>query len=202
MIKKLFFLLLIVFSVYGIYTTYSAGYEANLKFAQIDIPSFKEVSDNRAKLDADVKELEKLNSTGITEATEKVKTERKKFETEKQRYDQLALNASREEIKEANKIEEFLLDYLWIKVGNYAADNGIKFKMTPDYSLKTLTFDITGSYISVINFIYDIENDVELGFELEGIIIQGGSSDAIVKAHFIVEDVNVVTAPSEPVEVQ
>ena len=110
----------------------------------------------------------------------------------------LAMTASEKEIAEANKIERYLLDYLWIKVGNYASDNDVKFKMTPNTNEQTLTFDITGKYISVINFIYDLENDLDLNFEINGIVIQGGSTSEIVKANFNVEGIRVVTSPDAP----
>mgnify|MGYP000452560579 FL=1 len=128
----------------------------------------------------------------------KVETSMKTYEARKQEYDMLAMTASEKEIAEANKIERYLLDYLWIKVGNYASDNDVKFKMTPNTNEQTLTFDITGKYISVINFIYDLENDLDLNFEINGIVIQGGSTSEIVKANFNVEGIRVVTSPDAP----
>ena len=72
--------------------------------------------------------------------------------------------------------------------------------MTPDAETATLAFDITGSYVSVINFVYDIQNDEELDFKMDGIVIEGASSDREVKAKFTVEDINVVTSPDQQVE--
>jgi hypothetical protein len=69
--------------------------------------------------------------------------------------------------------------------------------MTPNDADATLSFDITGSYVSVINFIYDIQNDTELNFKVDGIVVEGGSSDQIVKANFVVKEVNVITSPGE-----
>mgnify|MGYP007069975605 CR=1 FL=1 len=133
-------------------------------------------------------------SSPCKNAVASVEGEIKNYESKKQAYDMLALTASRAEIAEANKEEKYLLDYLWIKVGGYAADNDVKFKMTPNESDSTLTFDITGSYISVINFIYDLQNDYELDFAIDSIIIQGGQT---VKANFVVQNVDVVTSPDK-----
>jgi hypothetical protein len=144
-----------------------------------------------------MKQLNSLNSTKLDEAAENVRIEQKNYEAKKNEYDTLALTASKEDIAEANKIERYLLDYLWIRVGNYANDNAVKFKMTPNDADATLSFDITGSYVSVINFIYDIQNDTELNFKVDGIVVEGGSSDQIVKANFVVKEVNVITSPGE-----
>ena len=40
-------------------------------------------------------------------------------------------------------------------------------------------------------------NDAELNFKVDGIVVEGGSSDQIVKANFVVKDVNVITSPGE-----
>ena len=197
MIKKLLYLVIIVVGIYGVYTCYTTGFEKTISFLNIDIPSFAEVTGNKSKLDSDMSKLNSLNTTGIASATENVVTQEANYKSKRDEYVTLAASASEEEIAEANKVEKYLLDYLWIKVGNYASDNGVKFKMTPDIATASLTFDITGTYISVINFIYDLENDTELNFGINGIVVEGGSSSSVVKAYFKVEDVNVVTSPQE-----
>ena len=198
--KKLLVLLIAVISIYGSITALKDGYvgiiteKFQLKF---DVPSYVQIQDEKAELDAKVKELNNLNKSGIPNASGEVGIELQNYANKKDAYEQLKSSANREQIAEANKIEIYLLDYLWIKVGNYANDNAVKFKMTPNQEMATLDFDITGSYISVINFIYDVQNDEELNFQLDGIVIEGASSDKEVKAKFTVEDINVVTSPDE-----
>lgn len=200
MIKKLLLLIAVVICAYGSYTSFAKGYFGLVtpKFQlKMDVVSYSDLKANKEKLDNDMKQLNSLNSTKLDEAAEGVRLEQKNYEAKKTEYDTLALTASKEDIAEANKIERYLLDYLWIRVGNYANDNAVKFKMTPNDADATLSFDITGSYVSVINFIYDIQNDAELNFKVDGIVVEGGSSDQIVKAYFVVKDVNVITSPGE-----
>ena len=140
--------------------------------------------------------MDNLNTKGIPNASGDVDVELRNYAEKKDAYELLKSTANVEQIAEANKIEIYLLDYLWIKVGNYASDNAVKFKMTPNAANATLDFNITGSYISVINFIYDIQNDPELDFKLNGITM-AGSSDREVKVKFTVEDINVVTSPDQ-----
>lgn len=89
--------------------------------------------------------------------------------------------------------EEFLLDYLWILVGNYADDNEVKVLIDVKDG-KSIEFDVTGSYISIINFVYDIANDPELRFVVDNIQLEGGSNqDTVTKAKFTVYGLNIVT---------
>ncbi len=200
MIKKVLLLVLVIIFAYGSYTSFAQGFFGIVtsKFQlKLDVTSYAELKDNKQSMDNHLKELNNLNTTKLNEAVDNVRIEKTNYEAKKNEYDTLALSASEADIAEANKIERYLLDYLWIRVGNYANDNAVKFKMTPDEATSTLSFDITGSYVSVINFIYDIQNDTELNFKVDGIVVEGGSSDSIVKANFVVKDVNVITSPEE-----
>ncbi len=194
MIKKILLLLIIVYVGYNCWIVTSQGINISLGGFKVDIPSYETVDKNMKKLDTSVTELNKLNTQDVSAALDKVSAATKNYETRKQEYDLLAISASEEDIAEANKVEKYLLDFLWMRIGKYASDNDIKWKMDYDES-EILNFNITGSYVSIINFIYDLENDTELNFKVEGIVIEGGSADTTVKANFIVEGINVITAP-------
>ena len=196
--KKILLVLIIILTGYATWLFVTQGFEFDLGFVMVDVPSYQEVTNNKKELDSKLTSLKTKNDNELVMEENKVETSMKTYEARKQEYDMLAMTASEKEIAEANKIERYLLDYLWIKVGNYASDNYVKFKMTPNTNEQTLTFDITGKYISVINFIYDLENDLDLNFEINGIVIQGGSTSEIVKANFNVEGIRVVTSPDAP----
>lgn len=198
MIKKVLLILIIGLTGYSTWLFASQGYETVLGPISLDVPSYKEVVSDKETLDSKLSTLNTKNKNELVIEESKVEKSMQNYEARKQEYDMLATTASEKEIAEANKIERYLLDYLWIKVGNYASDNDVKFKMTPNNVEQSLTFDVTGKYISVINFIYDLENDVDLNFEIDGIIVQGGSSDSVVKANFKVEGIRVITTPSAP----
>ena len=198
MIKKVLLILIIGLTGYSTWLFASQGYETVLGPISLDVPSYKEVVSDKETLDSKLSTLNTKNKNELVIEESKVEKSMQNYEARKQEYDMLATTASEKEIAEANKIERYLLDYLWIKVGNYASDNDVKFKMTPNNVEQSLTFDVTGKYISVINFIYDLENDVDLNFEIDGIVVQGGSSDSVVKANFKVEGIRVITTPSAP----
>lgn len=194
MIKKILYVLVIILAGYGCYIVFTQGFSRNLGFLKLEIPSYASVQDDKKNLDKNLSRLDGLISKDLVEAEKAVTEEDKNFKTKQAMYLARAEGATKEQIAEANKEEVYLLDFLWMRIGKYASDNDVKWKMDYDGE-ETLSFNITGSYISVINFIYDIENDNELDFGIEGIVIEGGSSDAIVKANFVVEGVQVITAP-------
>lgn len=185
--KKLLLFLLIGALVYLTWDTITNGMD------QFDIPSYKDIQTANQKLDTQISELDTVIDVDYTLAVKNVEKAKNDFNVKKQAYDSLAANATDEQLEAAMREEEFLLDYLWILVGNYAEDNNVKFLMNvnDDY---TIDFDVTGSYISIINFIYDITNDPELRFLVDNIELEGGSNqDTVTKAKFSIYGINVVT---------
>ena len=123
--KKLLLVLLILALGYLTYNTVANG----TVLAGMIIPSYKTLTQNNEKLEKDKGELAMTINTNYSVATGSVATAKAKFNKAKQEYDSLAANATDEQLEAAMKEEEFLLDYLWIVIGNYAEDNNVKFWM-------------------------------------------------------------------------
>ena len=189
MIKKLGLLIVSCLFIFAIYNVYQNG----LTFGSVDALSYAKIKSKNDTLNSKISELNKLNGAEYSSAKAQLESARQVFNTKKNAYDALAASASAAEIAEANKREEFLLDYLWIKIGNYANANNIKVLINPT-SDSELNFDVSGPYISVINFIYDLENDGELSFNVNNIVMEGTSSQSNTKAKFSVSGVNIITA--------
>lgn len=192
--KKIILAAVSALSIVGIYFLVTQGFvlEGRLPF-DIKVLNYKEIMAKGDNLTSKINQIVKINTSQVVEAENKINEEKDNFEEKKATYEKLESNASEAEIAEANKKQEYLLDYLWIVIGNYANDNNVKFKMTIDEKNLRINFDITGSYVSIINFIYDIENDENLNFSLNGIAIEGSSS-ASTKASFSVDGVTVKTS--------
>lgn len=193
--KKILIILITISLGYLVYNTISNGME----IGSIHIPSYKELQDGNANLNKKVADLDNLIKTDYEKKKSEVATAKADFNVKKQSYDSLAANATDEQLEAAMKKEEYLLDYLWIVVGNYANDNDVKFLMNvnndEDY---TIDFDVTGRYISIINFIYDLANDAELRFVIDNIQLEGGSNqNKVTKGKFTVSGVNVITKNAE-----
>lgn len=191
MIKKLIIGVLSAAALYLTYRMIIMG--MNFSIFKINILPYNQIVELGATLNSKLDRIDVLNSSDILTARNNVDTEKANFEAKRNEYAELEANASEEEIAEANKKQEYLLDYLWIIIGNYANDNNVKFKMTTDEVNLRINFDITGSYISIINFIYDIENDENLKFNLNGIEMASSTSADTTKASFSVDGITVKT---------
>lgn len=188
--KKLIFILIIVCLVYFAYNTIANGFNSPF----LTIPSYKQIKEGNEKIDKGISELNTLIDTNYSDQMGQLSSAKTRFNQEKQLYDSLASEASDTQLEAAMCEEEFLLDYLWILVGNYAEDNNVKFLMETNDEDYTITFNITGSYVSVINFIYDLANDPELRFNISNIVLEGGSNkNTITKAQFTVYGIEVIT---------
>lgn len=191
--KKLLLIALIAALVFLTYTAIASG----TSIFGFDIPSYKQLQTANTKLDNSIAELNTLIDDEYAKKLDAVSRTKTDFNVKKQSYDSLAANATDEQLEAAMKEEEFLLDYLWILIGNYANDNNVKFLMNvnDDY---TIDFDVTGSYISIINFVYDLANDPELRFVIDNIQLEGGSNqNAVTKAKFTVAGITVITKAEE-----
>lgn len=194
MIKKLLQLILVCILAVGVFNSWAHGFSFQMFGANIDVSSYSGIAGKSQNLSNKVNELERKNTTEFDSAIKRKDSAVNFFNTTKTEYDTLALEASLDEIKEANKEEEYFLDYLWMKLGTYADNNDIKWIPEINYEAETIDFDITGPYIAVINFIYDLENDPELAFNIDNLVMQGGSSATVTKAAFQVRNVKVLTS--------
>ena len=80
-------------------------------------------------------------------------------------------------------------------MGNYATSEGVVIRIdvvngsaSEVYNLK---FTATGSYISITDFISDIENDSTLGFKIEEFKILPASSGENLQATFVCKDISI-----------
>lgn len=188
MIKKIALLLISVLFIFGTFNVYKKGFT----FSSINALSYEEITKKNTELNTAISTLNNLNKTEYGAIVSKLESAESNFNQNKKAYENLAASASEKDIAEANKEEKYLLDYLWIKVGNYANENDIKVLIDPDTNNRLVNFDVSGSYISIINFIYDLENDAELAFDVDNIIMEG-AGNANTKATFTVSNVYVVT---------
>ena len=193
MLKKLALLIIVIILGFGIYNVYKNGLELSLFGFEVEALSYEDIKTENTTLNKKIDTLDDLNTKTYKAEVGKLESAKTQFNNSKKRYETLAASASENDIAEANKREEYLLDYLWIKIGNYANANNIKVLIAPTAGIPEIKFDVSGPYISVINFIYDLENDPELNFDVDNIIMEGASSASDTKATFTVTGVNIVT---------
>ena len=191
MIKKVLLTVLVVILAYGLFSSFAHGVViGNL----VNTQSYTDIAKLAKQLNDDKATLEDKNNKQYPSALNRQQAAISNFKLNKAAYEELAMQASPADIRKANQKEVYLLDYLWMKIGTYANDSDIKVLIEPVENSSRIDFNVSGQYIAVINFIYDLENDVELAFNINNLVMQGGSSDAVTNAKFSVDGITVVTS--------
>lgn len=120
-------------------------------------------------IDQKNEQLSSLVSVTYPEALTTLDNSTKAMENAKSEYESKALLLGNSSYY--LQTEEYEIEFLWTRIGNYANDNDVKIKIDVTNSSISgrydLNFTVTGKYPDVTQFIYDIENDSKLGFKIE-----------------------------------
>ena len=165
--KKLLMLILIILLIaLGVFIVMS-GFEVG----NVEILSYIGIQEKNKQLDERIKQASKLAEKDYKQIVSTVQDSSKKLEQVKKEYQDLTVISSEGDVQAAAHLERYEVETLWVKLGNYATSEGAIVRIdimqgnTSDtYNLK---FTVNGSYISIEEFISDIENDTTLGFKIE-----------------------------------
>ena len=170
-----------------------------LKSNSFGIESYISLEKKSLEISKQIEELEKKSKEsfeekkkGLLDLTEKYENEKLKYETRSKN-----LKVGIEEIK--TSFDLYDIDFLWTIIGNYATEEGIILKLDvskvsenkgfldADYILCDLLFTISGTYLSLIDFIYDLEDDERLNFEINDFSLSKVNEN--LEAKFIIKSV-------------
>lgn len=187
--KKLLMLILI-----GLLTALCIFIVLNgFEIGSVQVLSYTGIQEKNRELDAKIQESSKLAEKDYKQVISDIEESSKKLKQAKQEYENITAISSEGDIQLANQLERYEIESLWVKLGNYATSEGAVMRMdivqgnTKDtYNLK---FTINGSYISITDFISDIENDSTLGFTIEEFKMIPGSSASDLKATFVCKEI-------------
>ena len=152
-------------------------------------------------------ELNDNLTTKIDEANRKIKSDLQSKKTElkqnieillqnKESYYNLANVSTESEINEANTEETYTYEYLCLRIGRYARNEGVNMTMNVktgdagDEITKNLDFTVIGQYFSIMDFVSTLEDDSELGFRIEDFHMLPSSEDNL-QATFNVSGVRI-----------
>lgn len=154
------------------------------------IQSFQDIKDLNAQLSDTIVEANKKNQD-YSQQLDKIKTDTAALTKAKKAYLDLMTVSTDNEIQEALQTKTYSIEYLWSQVGNHATKEGVITKMelsassVGDPERRNLNFTITGSYLSMTNFISDLENDSDLDFTIDGFDMTNK------RATFVVKDIKI-----------
>lgn len=145
--------------------------------------------------------LAKLNEKNVTEFNAKKDNLQKvvdDYNTKKTEYDRLVQEGKIDNNSIHNTLDLYEIDYLWTKIGNYATKEDVELQIdltksatstsiSTEYIMCDLTFNVTGEYIAITDFLFDLEGDDSLRFEINDFVMQKGGKN--LQATFIVKNV-------------
>lgn len=166
--KKILIAILIILLLSLIYVTFTKGID--IGFIKID--SINNIKDASSKLNNQFGEANNLSNKEYPKRTEELEESIRKLKLSKQEYENKNSYAPEDEKLGATQIKKYEIDYLWTILGNYRKDRGVKtlnldLKSTGTEDVYDLAFTLIGSYVSITDFLYDIESDEKLNFEIE-----------------------------------
>ena len=163
-----------------------------------EILGIKGIQNESAALDEKIQQSAKLAETDFKKAVSDVEENAKKLEQEKKEYEDMTAISSEGDVRNAAQIEKYEIETLWVKLGNHATSEGAVIRMDVlkgDNSAQgtyNLKFTVNGSYISITDFVSDIENDDTLGFKIEEFKLVPASSGGELQATFVCKDIAIV----------
>lgn len=144
-----------------------------VQVGELKIGSLSSVQLLSDELDKKIDEATEVTTITFNNSTQSLNTALKKLSDEKERYEDKVKNMTEEEIRYISQKQVYELETIWVKLGKYAKENGVILKLdittgsTGDARDKDLRFTVTGSYIGITDFVYDLEDDENLKFKLK-----------------------------------
>ena len=162
---------------------------------KLNILGIRGIQDRSAELDEKIQEAGKLAQKDFQQAVKDVENNSEKLKNTKQEYEEMTAISSSSDVQSAAQLETYEIETLWVKLGNHATNEGATMKMDVTKGTNTtqntynLNFTVNGSYISITDFISDIENDETLGFKIEEFKLIPSGSDSNLQATFVCKDI-------------
>ena len=181
MTRKITFILILILLVAScIFIIFGTQEFIVEKFETVD-----ELKQKKSELDKNYFSIDKAISTDMPNKKRILETTIEQYQNTKNEYESVlaqysARNASQVVDEDIGK-NMYDVEFLWTIIGNYATEEGInlKFDIVPnttspqayansssDYVICDLKFSVKGPYINLTDFIYDIEDDDRLNFEI------------------------------------
>lgn len=164
------------------------------------IKSYNDVATVSQEKKQIVSELKQKNSVEFMAKRTALNTAAQEYKTKKAQYDKLVSEGQIKETAAYNSMDLYDIDFLWTTIGIYASEKGVTLQfdvsksssataISSEYVMCDLNFTVTGEYIAITDFIYSIENDDKLNFEISNFTMEKGGEN--LQATFVVKKVPV-----------
>ena len=158
-----------------------------------NVNGFLGLKEENELVDKKIQELSNVISVTYENTESELDSSAAKLTNSKTEYENQAALSTLNESNYASQMEKYEIDFLWTKLGNYAKEENvvIKIDVTTNETASTLydlNFSVTGGYVNITDFIYDIENDSRLGFKIDNFKMQ--MSSGVLLATFSCKEIS------------
>lgn len=201
--KKILICLILVLLLILCYNTISNG----ISIGSFSISGYGELSSKSENLNNKLEQANKLTTIDINDKINALNTAYKDLTKSRADYEDLIAYSTSEE-RETILKEGYQVEVLYATLGNYADKHGVVLDISFETvsgstnDMKNMRIKVTGEYINITDFIYDIEDDVRLGFKIEDFqMVPSGTTTSKnvnftlskLDATFVVKDIKVRT---------
>lgn len=141
------------------------------------ISSVNDIKKAGLKLEQSLDNANEIDSQTYPSKEEELKKAIESLKTSKQEYENKSKYNTSETGIGTVEIKTYKMHYLWTILGNYRKEENVKslnldLKSTQTKDVYDIQITLIGSYIGITDFIYDVENDEQLNFEVKNLSIQ------------------------------
>ena len=162
------------------------------KFGDFTIFGFRNLRKLNNSLENKLEEASELTSVTYPEKISALTSASKQLISTKEKYQDKVAYSSEEDVRKANEIETFKVDFIFTRLGNHAKKYGLVIdldaKKTSTDSVYNLNFTVHGKYALISEFIRAVENDQELTFTIESFSLELEEKPETLKATFTVPE--------------
>lgn len=169
-----------------------------MKIGFFKINSYNEVVAVSSEKNEILSQLTYKNTTEFEGKKHELSNAIEEYKVKKAQYDDLVSKGQITDNTIYNSMDLYDVDFLWTTIGNYATEKGVTLQLdvtksstatsiSADYIMCDLNFTITGEYINITDFIYSIEGDDKLNFEISKFLLEKGGEN--LQATFVVKEI-------------
>lgn len=142
----------------------------NITISNWTSKSINNVKELNTNLNTKIDTAKQKNNQEYPQSIEKLESSIKKLKTTKEKYEIKTKYIADSVELGIIQTKEYKIERLWITLANYAEEENVDLKLeileTPAQGIYNMNVTVTGEYINITDFIYDIEKDDTLGFKV------------------------------------
>lgn len=197
--RKILILIVLILMIFLSYTVIVSG----LSLGSKTLTNYKDLEEKSSQLNVALQNLNTQNTSQYESKKLALLSAVRNYKEKKEQYETILpeIEASKEEEDNSNPVapvDLYDVGFLWTIIGNYASEEGIALDLnfvkdntstsvSTDFLFCDLKFTVSGDYITITDFIYDLEDDDRLNFEISDFQLAKGGSN--LQSTFVVKSV-------------